>query len=92
MRYEYDLNKSLVNKQKHGLDFEEAQALWLDNDRIEMSANSKTEPRYAVIGSMFGAVWVAFCTDREGGIRIISVRRARKVEEELYEYEKKRHR
>ncbi len=30
MRYEYDPNKSHANKIKHGIDFEEAQALWLD--------------------------------------------------------------
>ena len=28
MEFEYDLSKSTSNKVKHGIDFEEAQALW----------------------------------------------------------------
>jgi uncharacterized DUF497 family protein len=30
MRFEYDPEKSAENKRKHGIDFEEAQALWAD--------------------------------------------------------------
>lgn len=29
-RFEYDENKSVINKNKHGIDFEEAKALWCD--------------------------------------------------------------
>lgn len=32
MDFEYDPEKSLQNKQKHGIDFEEAQMLWLDEE------------------------------------------------------------
>jgi uncharacterized DUF497 family protein len=28
MKFEYDPGKSAENKRKHGIDFEEAQALW----------------------------------------------------------------
>lgn len=30
MHFEYDQQKSASNKEKHGIDFEEAQALWDD--------------------------------------------------------------
>ena len=30
MKFEYDENKSQINKQKHGIDFLEAQNLWQD--------------------------------------------------------------
>ena len=33
---EYDPAKSQANLDKHGLDFEAAQALWLDYDRIQV--------------------------------------------------------
>ncbi len=88
MQYEYDPAKSAANKEKHGLDFEEAQALWRDEDRIELDTRSESEARYAVIGRMFGHMWTAICTDRGQSIRIISVRRARKEEVALYEQAK----
>ena len=31
MDFEFDAAKSAENKRKHGLDFEEAQALWADS-------------------------------------------------------------
>ena len=92
MQYEYDPAKSAANKEKHGIDFEEAQALWLDEYRIELDTRSETEARYAVIGQMPGQIWTAICTDRGRNIRIISVRRARKEEAALYEQEKNNYR
>jgi uncharacterized DUF497 family protein len=38
MRFEFDSAKSAAHKGKHGIDFVEAQALWLDPDRIEVPA------------------------------------------------------
>lgn len=84
MEFEYDPIKSQTNKQKHGIDFEEAQALWLDEDRVEFPARSETEERYALIAKNDEKIWVAFYTMRETAIRIISVRRARENEEKAY--------
>ena len=36
MKFEYDTNKSLSNKQKHGIDFEEAKLLWDDDKMVEI--------------------------------------------------------
>lgn len=84
MEYEYDPNKSESNRQKHGIDFEEAQALWLDAYRLEIQAKSDDEPRFALIAELGKKLWTVFYTVRENRIRIISVRRSRKGEKELY--------
>jgi len=84
MEFEYDPIKSQTNKEKHGIDFDEAQVLWLDEDRVEFPARSDTEKRHALIAKNDEKIWVAFYTMREVAIRIISVRRARENEEKAY--------
>lgn len=86
MNFEYDLNKSRANKTKHGIDFDEAQALWEDSERLEIPAKVTGEPRYLVIGKMNGKHWSAIVTYRSANIRLISVRRSREEEVTLYEY------
>ena len=81
----YDPHKSKKNREKHGIDFDEAQGLWKDPDRLSVPAVSEDEPRYALVARFRKKVWVAFCTERGEKIRLISVRRARKEEEALYE-------
>ncbi len=84
MEFEYDPDKSKSNKQKHRIDFEEAQGLWFDADRLEVQAKSDDEPRFALIAKLNKILWTAFYTVRNKRIRIISVRRSRKGEKELY--------
>lgn len=56
MRFEFDPNKSVGNKMKHGLNFIEAQALW-KGDRIRISAQTVGgETRYALIGKIGGRI------------------------------------
>jgi hypothetical protein len=87
MEFEFDSKKSDSNKQKHGLDFHAAQALWDDPDLIEIPVQTIDEPRYLVIGTIAGKHWSGVITYRGGKIRIISVRRSRKEEVEIYESE-----
>lgn len=87
MDFEFDPAKSAANRAKHGIDFEAAQALWLDDDRVEIDARSDTERRSAVIGIVEGKHWTAFFTIRDEKIRIISVRRARENEVRAYDRE-----
>jgi uncharacterized DUF497 family protein len=87
MEFEFDPKKSGGNKQKHGLDFEEAQALWNDPDFIEIPVQTSDEPRYLVIGMLEGKHWSGVITYRGDTVRIISVRRSRKEEVEIYESE-----
>ena len=86
MEFEFDENKSIANKQKHGIDFIEAQALWDDLDLLEIPAqNIKDEERYLVIGEIDKQCWSAVITYRKDSTRIISVRRSRKKEIQYYE-------
>ena len=83
--FEFDDAKSASNMAKHGIDFRAAQELWNDPDLLEIEAKSEEERRHLVIGRIGQKHWSAVVTYREDTIRIISVRRSRKREEELYE-------
>lgn len=85
MEFEFDPRKSESNKQKHGIDFYDAQALWTDPDFIEIPVTTSDEPRFLVIGKVFGKHWSGIITYRAEKIRIISVRRSRKEEADIYE-------
>ncbi len=86
MRYfEYDDKKSAANFKKHGIDFIAAQELWTDPDLIEVQAKSNNEPRFLIVACIANKHWSAVITYRGDKIRIISVRRSRKSEVELYE-------
>lgn len=82
---EFDPQKSASNRDKHGIDFADAQALWQDPARIEVPARTVDEPRWLVIAQSGGQHWSAVVTYREGRMRIISVRRSRSEEVALYE-------
>jgi uncharacterized protein len=86
MKFEFDPEKSRANKIKHGIDFEEAQFLWIEPNRVTFIARFEKEDRYGLIAIHQEVLWCAIFTYRRGGIRIISVRRARKYEEELYHH------
>ena len=85
MNFEYDENKSLSNKQKHGIDFEEAKLLWDDDRMVELTAFYEDEKRFINIGKINAKFYTAITTMRNGKIRIISARRSRKKEIEIYE-------
>ena len=85
MKFEFDSKKSNKNKQKHGIDFIEAQALWDDPDLIEIPARTDDEPRFLVIGKIGKKHWSGVITHRGENFRIISVRRSRTEEVEVYE-------
>ena len=80
MKFEYDPTQSRSNKAKHGIDFEEAQRLWQDPWLIEAPARADDELRFMAIGVIDGKHWAAICVRRSEAIRIISVRRARRME------------
>ncbi len=85
MEFEFDPKKSEANKTKHGIGFTEAQALWNDPDSIEIPVKTSDEPRFLVIGRISEKHWSGIITYRRDRIRIISVRRSRKEEVDLYE-------
>jgi len=85
MNFEWDDNKSLSNKDKHGIDFSSATELWNDTKRIDIETSYPIENRNILIGKIGEKYWTAIFTRRSTGIRIIPVRRARKSEVSLYE-------
>jgi len=85
VEFEFDPAKSMSNKEKHGIDFAEAQALWRDSMRVEVPARTTDEPRWLVIGQINGKHWSAVVTYRQERTRIISVRRSRDEEVAIYE-------
>ena len=86
MNFEFDENKSKTNKLKHGIDFEKAKELWEDPYSFELpSLQCEDEERFLVLGQIDSKNYTAIITYRNDNIRIISVRRSRKKEIELYE-------
>ena len=83
--FAFDKRKSHANKKKHGIDFVEAQALWQDDRRVEIPARTHDEVRCLIVGRIGDAHWSAVITYRRETVRIISVRRSRSEEVELYE-------
>ena len=85
MEFEFDEPTSRANETKHGIDFVDAQALWLDELRVEIPARTVDEPRFVVIGRIGGRHWSAVITYRGERVRLISVRRSRREEVAIYE-------
>lgn len=85
MEFEFDPRKSEGNKLKHGIYFLEAQGLWEDPHLLEIPLRTIDEPRFLVIGRMSERYWSGIIIYREDKVRIVSVRRSRKEEVDLYE-------
>ena len=83
--FEHDEAKSEKSRTKHGIDFGAARAIWDDPMRVEIPARTVDEPRWLVIGQIDGRHWSAVVTLRGQRTRIISVRRSRQEEVDIYE-------
>jgi uncharacterized DUF497 family protein len=89
MRFEWDEDKNQRNIEKHGVSFEQAQAIF---DGFTVHAiddrSDYGELREISIGLLDGvAVIVVVHTDRRNICRIISARRANRKERKLYDEE-----
>lgn len=82
--FEFDKNKSESNRRKHGIDYKTARRLWEDYNRVEIPARWIDEPRVLLIARLDEEIWAAIFTHRNNTIRIISVRKARRNEKEIY--------
>ncbi len=68
MLFEYDPAKSAANLRKHGIDFEDAQAVWDDPYAVDFRLGYTEEPRWMVVGRAHAALWPVVVTYRgEGG-------------------------
>ena len=86
MPFEFDPAKSALTKAdpNRRISFEEARAIWIDQNHIELPLPLTAEPRTAVIGKIGPDLWTAIVTQRGENTRIISVRRAHPKEEKIY--------
>lgn len=82
--FEFDPAKSAANRDKHGIDFVEAQQLWAVYGWEQLLPFPR-EPRWLRVAISGGRVWTAIYTWRGDRIRLISVRRARIEEEASHE-------
>ena len=90
MIFEWDEKKSLANKRKHGVSFEEAQTAFFDplakvSDDLDHSSG---EARFLLVGhsSLHNLLLVIHCYRAEDEtIRIISARKATRSERKQYE-------
>jgi uncharacterized DUF497 family protein len=86
--FEYDPEKSQKNKERHGIDFDEAQELWKVPHTIFPAKASFGEVRYFILGQLFGRVYMAIFTYRGLLTRIISCHKA--DERWIREYEREK--
>lgn len=82
---EWDDNKNEKNFRKHGIYFEDAAYIFLDENRLDYfdELHSDYEDRWKVIG-MVDEVLTVIYTERAEKYRIISARYATKDEEDEY--------
>ena len=89
LSFEWDLKKNEMNKYKHGLSFEEAVTVFLDENAIifDDPEHSVLEERFLIIGmTEYNKVCiVSHCyRNGEGTIRLISARKATRNERNVY--------
>ena len=82
---EWDDNKAELNWKKHGIHFEDAALIFLDEHLIDDydKEHSDDEDRIKVIG-MVGKILVVIYTERGEKYRLISARHANKNERSKY--------
>ncbi len=88
MEFEWDEDKRVANLEKHGIDFLDARIMWrkpvLDPAGDRQSGGELRLTALGVIGEdeMIAAI---VYTVRAGVVRLISARRARRVERKIYQ-------
>jgi uncharacterized protein len=86
LEFEWDSAKAASNLQKHGVPFEYAARVFLDERRQDGVDRRQTygEERRITIGSIEGRVYVVAYTRRRAAIRLISARKANARETQRY--------
>ena len=89
MRFGWDVAKDRENRRKHGISFEEAQTVFLDENAIRFfdPDHSEREDRFLMLGISFRLRVLVVCHCHRGNdavIRIISARKANKKEQADY--------
>ncbi len=85
MEFEWDENKNTVNKEKHGIDFNDAKKIFNDPNRTNYEDQRKNygEKRWITVGFISSVYLTVVYTVRQA-IRIISARRSNRKERQEY--------
>lgn len=89
LHFEWDKKKNTANNRKHGVSFEEAQTVFLDENAVRFydPDHSKDEDRFIMLGMSLRLRVLIVChcfREGDGVIRIFSARKADKREEKDY--------
>lgn len=84
-RFEFDPQKSELNKKRHGIDLEWAQELWDVTHVIIPAKNVAGEERFLILAMVSGKCYAAVFTRRGEVTRPISCHRADRRLERIYE-------
>ncbi len=86
MDFDWDPEKSQNNLKKHGVSFQESTEIWQGPhlEVTEIAKTTKGEKRGATIGLIKGKEYTAIWAARDDKTRLISVRRARDGEKEIF--------
>ena len=89
IQFDWDQPKATANQRKHGVSFEEAQSIFYDEFAVQFydDDHSTSEERFILLGMSASARLLIVChCERESGnlIRIISARKATKLESAFY--------
>ncbi|NNF67272.1 MAG: BrnT family toxin [Gammaproteobacteria bacterium] len=89
LRFAWDSGKEASNRRKHGVSFQEAQTVFLDEGAIQFfdDEHSGSEDRFILLGlsSQLRLLVVCHCEITGGNIiRIISARKATRSEHKFY--------
>jgi uncharacterized protein len=90
LRVEWDVKKAAGNLRKHGISFEEAQTVFLDEEALLIpdEEHSTDEDRFVMMGfsDRFRVLVVCHCYLQAADlVRIISARKANKAERKQYQ-------
>lgn len=83
LQFEWDEAKCALNLEKHGIDFEDAIAIWEGPIQVRPSHRSG-ESRWIAVGLVETLEVAVVYTERNGVKRLISARRARRNERKTY--------
>jgi hypothetical protein len=89
MNFDWDENKNQINREKHGIDFDEASTVFFDKKAIlfDDPEHSGQEERFLLLGMSKTARVCIVChcyRESDAIIRIISARKATKKEVDRY--------
>ena len=89
LHFEWDERKAAANEKKHGVSFQEAKSVFFDERAklIDDPDHSEQEDRFILLGLSSGLrvlVVCHCCRDSDRVLRIISARRASKMEAKFY--------